>query len=243
MAMRTAELIPPGALVLMLGDAAYELATAEVLASCYAPTWGRHLSSTLAVAGNHEYVAGSTAAFHDYFGDAAPAAGYFARRFDDWLVIGLDSEPDPARLDEQYAWLEATLASNEDAACVLAMWHHPLFSSGLHRGSGRHMQRFHARLDAFGADVVLNGHEHFYEAFEPQDAEGRRAERGIRNFVVGTGGARLHGFWRPPYHSRSRILRHGVLQMSLLEGSYSWRFVDVSGGSRDPGEARCRRSP
>ena len=125
--------------------------------------------------------------FSRTFGSGAAAEGYFARELDGWLVIGLDSHLSGDRLDQQYAWLEATLAAHSDTHCTLAMWHTPLFSSGLHRGAGEHMRRFWALLDARGADVVLGGHEHFYEAFEPLDAEGRPVEEGIRSFVVGTG--------------------------------------------------------
>lgn len=241
-AARTAGLIPPGATVFVLGDSAYPSATREVLEACYEPTWGKHRATTLAIPGNHDYVAGRTDDFLAYFGSGAASEGYFARELDGWLVIGLDSHLSGERLDQQYAWLEATLAAHSDTRCTLAMWHTPLFSSGLHRGAGEHMRRFWALLDAQGADVVLGGHEHFYEAFEPLDAEGRPVEDGIRSFVVGSGGARLYGFWKPPYASRARILKHGVLRLSLDDGAFAWQFIRVDGGVADAGEARCRWS-
>jgi hypothetical protein len=97
-------------------------------------------------------------------------------------------------------------------------------------------------LDRHGADLVLSGHEHFYEAFEPRDASGRhpRDGTGMRQFTVGTGGARLYGFWRPPYASRARVLQFGVLELTLVPDRYTWRFVDVEGRVRDAGSARCR---
>ena len=104
------------------------------------------------------------------------------------------------------------------------------------------MRPFWQLVDRQGADLVLSGHEHFYERFDPLDAAGRPARDGEapRQFVVGTGGARLHGFWKPPYRSKARVLEHGVLQLSLGPGSYSWRFIDVDGRVRDAGGARCR---
>jgi len=120
------------------------------------------------------------------------------------------------------------------------MWHTPLFSSGLHRGAGEHMRRFWALLDAHGADVVLGGHEHFYEAFEPLDARAVRSSKaygrsssapGVRGFMVS---------WNPPYASRARILKHGVLRLSLADGEYAWQFLRVGGEVADAGEARCR---
>ena len=192
-AARTAELIPPGATVFVLGDTAYPSATQDALEACYEPTWGTHRATTLAIPGNHDYVAGRTDDFLAYFGSGAAAEGYFARELDGWLVIGLDSHLSGERLDQQYAWLEATLAEYSDTHCTLAMWHTPLFSSGLHRGAGEHMRRFWALLDARGADVVLGGHEHFYEAFEPLDAEGRPVEAG--HSLVRRGHRRRPAVW------------------------------------------------
>jgi hypothetical protein len=105
------------------------------------------------------------------------------------------------------------------------------------------MRAFWDMLDGAGADLVLSGHEHFYEAFEPLDADGRQAAagQGIRQFTAGTGGATLYGFWRPPYASRARVLSHGVLQLTLAADRYAWRFVDVDGAIRDAGIAACRR--
>ena len=239
-AARTAALIPPDATVLMLGDSAYRHATAEALATCYEPTWGIHRPNTLAVAGNHDRPGGSTVEFQAYFAEGTAAQGYFARRLGAWLVIGLESDRSFAAADAQLAWLETTLEQNRDARCTLAMWHAPLYSSGWHRGGGEHMRPYWALLDRFDAEIVLNGHEHFYEAFDPRDAAGRSVTDGIREFVVGTGGVRLFGFWRPPYESRARIRRHGVLHLTLGEGGYEWEFLDVDGGRADPGAARCR---
>lgn len=242
-AAATARLVPDGATVLVAGDAVYDRATPERLESCYEPTWGRHRLHTLAVPGNHDYVDGRADAFLGYFGAASGGGpdGTFARRLGPWLLIGLDSNASAAGLDRQYAWLEAGLEANRDASCVVALWHHPLFSSGLHRGSGRQMQRFWELLDGHGADLVLSGHEHFYERFEPRRADGERARSAPRQFVVGTGGARLFGFWRPPYRSSARILRHGVLELRLDDASYAWRFLGTDGRVHDAGTAACRR--
>jgi hypothetical protein len=91
----------------------------------------------------------------------------------------------------------------------------------------------------------LSGHEHFYEAFAPIGRDGRKndVDGGIRQFVVGTGGARLHGFWRPPYASRARVLSFGVVRLTLDAGGYSWSFIDAKGRVRDQGTAACRRAP
>jgi 3',5'-cyclic AMP phosphodiesterase CpdA len=239
-AAATARLIPAEATVLVLGDALYLPPTLANYRSCYGPTWGAHLGETIAVPGNHDYAGGRAEAFFEYFDGPMSGRGYFARRAGSWLVIGLDSNLRDAALDEQYRWLEATLAAAGDAHCTLAMWHAPLYSSGPHRGSGEHMRRFWQALDTFGADLVLNGHEHFYEAFEPRNSRGEPVADGMREFVVGTGGAVLYGFWRPPYSSRARIERHGVLHLTLGDDDYEWQFIDVGGIVADAGRARCR---
>jgi 3',5'-cyclic AMP phosphodiesterase CpdA len=251
MAARTSSLVPDGALVLGLGDMAYPLGDERTLAACYEPTWGRHRATTLAVPGNHDYVRGSASGFLEYFGaDALHDGGFIARTRSltaDWQLIALDSNVDGSALQAQYEWLERFFAAGTEAragtqGCLLVMWHAPLYSSGMHRGSGDKMRRFWQLVDRHGADLVLSGHEHFYERFDPLDAEGQAPRDGQapRQFVVGTGGAKLYGFWKPPYRSAARVLEHGVLQLSLERGRYTWRFIDVDGRVQDAGVARCR---
>jgi 3',5'-cyclic AMP phosphodiesterase CpdA len=237
----TAKLVQPGAMVLIPGDTAYPFATSETLQSCYEPTWGAFRATTLVVPGNHDYVDGRSDDFRAYFGGGAAANGYFARRVGDWLVIGLDSEQVGGSLERQYAWLQATLRETSGVRCTLAFWHRPAFSSGIEHGSSEKMQRFWALLEGHGAEFVLNGHEHFYEAFGPLDGTGRDAADGMREFVVGTGGARLYPIWNPVHQSRVRHARHGVLKLTLDAGSYSWQFIDTRGRVLDAGEASCRQ--
>ena len=251
-AARTAKLVPVGTMVLGLGDMAYKHADASTLAACFEPTWGRHRTNLFAIPGNHDYVRGRADDFLAYFDVSAQPQGFvaYAREIaPGWQLIALDSNARGAALQSQLDWLRRTLDERSDPAgqtasqCLLVMWHSPLFSSGWHRGSGTHMRASWEMLDGHGADLLLSGHEHFYEAFDPLDAEGTHVAhgQGIRQFTVGTGGAKLFGFWRPPYASRARVLSHGVLQLTLAADRYAWRFVDVDGRIRDAGEATCRR--
>lgn len=239
-AARTAKLIPPGATVLVLGDTTYPQATTSALESCYGPSWGSFRATTLAVPGNHDYVGDSAADFRAYFGAGTPAEGYFARRIGGWLLIGLDSQQAGAALERQYRWLEATLDESTGVRCTLAFWHMPVFSSGLRHGETPRMQRFWALLERHRAEFVLNGHEHFYEAFDPMDADGRVVADGLREFVVGTGGARLYPLWSPVHTSRERFAKHGVLRLELGEEAYAWQFIDTRGRVLDVGHAKCR---
>ena len=94
-----------------------------------------------------------------------------------------------------------------------------------------------------GADVVLNGHDHNYQRFAPQDPDGRAdPERGIREFVVGTGGASHYPISSPPIANTQRYNDNtfGVLKLTLHPDSYDWRFVPVAGQSfTDSGHAPC----
>jgi hypothetical protein len=88
-----------------------------------------------------------------------------------------------------------------------------------------------------GADVVLSAHEHNYERFTPQDPSGRfDRNRGIRQFVVGTGGSSHYAFGRILETSEARNAdTFGVLVLTLHPASYDWVFVPV--GSRLRGNA------
>jgi acid phosphatase type 7 len=96
-------------------------------------------------------------------------------------------------------------------------------------------------LQQSGVDVIIAGHNHSYERFAPQDSNGRADTRGIRQFVVGTGGAPLTGF---PFSAANSQVRDssawGVLRLTLDPESYAWQFVPVAGRSfTDTGTDTC----
>ena len=94
-----------------------------------------------------------------------------------------------------------------------------------------------------GADVVINGHDHDYERFAPQDPDGHAdPKHGIREFVVGTGGKNSHRFFTTPKpNSESRQAdTFGVLKLTLHPKSYDWQFVPQGGKMfNDSGSGRC----
>jgi 3',5'-cyclic AMP phosphodiesterase CpdA len=223
--------------ILALGDTVYESGTDEEYAECYAPSWGRHKARTRPVVGNHEYGTPGAAGFFRYFGvRAGPRRGYHAFRLGAWQIVILNSNCEPAggcgRGSPQERWLRGVLARSR-ARCTLAAMHHPRYSSGLH-GSDATLTDLWRTLSAGGADVVLSGHDHHYERFAPQ--------RGVRQFVVGTGGRRNYPVVRSLRASQARnATTHGVLRLRLAPASYTWRFVGVAGSTyRDSGSARCR---
>ena len=248
-AAATARLLAEGAPVILLGDVAYPRADRATLAACYGPTWGARRGPTYLVLGNHDAVNGRSDDATGYFAGARAAAEgdgdahRYRALLGDWWFIGLDSNLSGAALDEQLAWLKSTLrAVAGDGRCLVAAWHHPLFSTGLHSGDGNRMRPFWAELDAAGADVVLNGHEHYYEAYGPRNGRGKAAGEGIREFIVGTGGGRLGDVSLAPWQHRAFARRHGVLELKLEPDRYSWRFLATDGTDVDAGTATCRRA-
>jgi len=227
--------------VFTVGDNVYPKGTAENYARCYGSTWGRHKNRTYPTIGNHDWQEASGGPYFAYFGASAGPAGlgYYSVDLGAWHIISLNSQIAAGPGSAQYEWLKADLAVST-ASCTLAMWHHPLFSSGTN-GSQPHMRDVWRLLYTHGADVVLNGHEHVYERFGPQDADGRATPTGIREFIVGTGGYSLYDLVRRQVNSEAWDNRTwGVLRLTLKTGSYDWEFVPIIGQSfRDSGSARC----
>lgn len=215
-----------------LGALAYRRGSPQEFARCYDPTWGTEKARTRPAIGNHEYGTRNAAGYFAYFQSAAgpPEAGYYSYDLGSWHIIVLNSNCEEIggcdAASPQAEWLRADLATH-DALCTLAYWHHPLFSSGTTHGGDEAMQPAWRLLYDAGADIVLSGHEHNYERFAPQDPDGTGdLQRGIRAFVVGTGGASHYPFGDPlPLSERRNADTYGVLALSLLPQGYDWQFI------------------
>jgi hypothetical protein len=227
--------------VLGLGDLAYPDGSARDFANCYDPSWGRHRARTRPAPGNHEYRSPGAVPYYDYFGATAgpPGRGYYSFREGEWLLISLNSNVAADPGSAQVAWLRSTLTA-EPAKCTLAYWHHPVFSSGPH-GSNGTMRAIWQVLQEAGADVVLVGHDHIYERFAPQNADGRRDVAGMRQFTVGTGGAAPTGIRALAANSEVVGTEEGLLRLTLRADAYDWQFVPIAGRSfSDSGSSVCR---
>jgi hypothetical protein len=214
------------------GDLAYPAGSDRDFAACYEPTWGRHKHRTRPAPGNHDYQTSNGAPYYAYFGEnAGPAGrGYYSYREGAWLVISLNSNVPAGPDSAQAAWLRQTLAA-DPTPCTLAYWHHPVFSSGP-SGNNAMMRHLWSVLQEAGADIVLSAHDHLYERFGPQDADGRfDPQRGLRQFTIGTGGAYLYEVKSLKPNSELRVSAHGVLKLTLKADSYDWQFVPVAGAS------------
>lgn len=232
--------------VLALGDNAYPSGTDAEFAGCYDPTWGRHKAKTHPVPGNHDYQTAGASGYFNYFGAAAgdPTKGYYA--FDvgtSWRFYALNSVCSAvtcAAGSAQEQWLRADLAANP-RSCSAAFMHFPRFASGesgLRRNNPNLAALYQAFYDASG-DLWLVGHNHQYERLTRLSPTGAiDLERGIRNFVVGTGGAALYQFGPPITGSEVRTAVFGVLKLTLRDAGYDWEFVPVA-GSGDTGTDTC----
>jgi hypothetical protein len=238
-AVATAKIVEryPSAQVFTLGDNSNEKGTTTQYRGCYARAWGQFLGRTRAVIGNHDCTFAFCAAYYQYFGAAAGPAfkGYYSYDLpNDWHVVVLNSQGEQVggtgSGSPEESWLRADLAANKGKH-LIAMWHIPVFATGQPRHTD--YLAFWNDLYAAHADLILNGHDHVYERFALQAPSGKADRKGIREIVVGTGGAFPQTFGRT-IAANSQV-RHtgtfGVLQLTLHPHSYSWRFIPIAGGT------------
>jgi alkaline phosphatase len=250
---KTAKLVGsiPGT-VFTLGDNAYHDGTAWQYSHCYDPTWGKYKKRTRPTVGNHDYRTAGAEPYFDYFGWRAgnPGKGYYSYDKGSWHIVALNSNCDKVggcgRLSAQGHWLRNDLADHP-ARCTLAYFHHPLFVS---TGSATpEVRPFWKILYRHNADVILSGHAHYYERFAPQSPDGtRNRDRGIREFVAGTGGQKPLDPMRSPRAPNSQVdsekapgkTAYGVLRLNLYAGGYAWKFRPVEGETfTDSGTEEC----
>lgn len=234
--------------VFTLGDNVYDNGTATEFASCYGPSWGQASikDRTRPVPGNHDYNTTGATGYFGFFGAAAgdPTKGYYAYDLGSWRVYVLNSNCSIVACgagSAQEQWLRTDLAANA-RACVVAMWHHPRFSSGSTHGSSNATQALWQALYDNNAELVLAGHEHNYERFAPQTATGTLDEaRGIVEIVAGMGGRSHYGFGTVQPNSLVRNGdTYGVLRLTLSAGSWSFDFLHEAGKSfTDSGAGTC----
>ena len=233
--------------VATLGDTAYEDGTAQELTECFGGAWGAVKDRIrFAVTGNHDIHTDNGKPLQDYLGTAAVRDGrtWFSDTLGAWHVIVLDGNcgltgSRCAHDSEQARWLRDDLAATT-ARCTVALMHQPRFSSGQH-GDDRHVRPLWDALYAANAELVLDGHDHDYERFAPQDPDGTPdGTRGIVEIVAGMGGATLEAFRTTSTNSLVRInVAYGVLELTFGADAWSSRFIDTDGAVRDSAGGTC----
>jgi acid phosphatase type 7 len=246
--------------ILMLGDGAYRFSNLANYRALYEPTWGipAFRAITRPVPGNHEYLEkGNANEYFDYWngpgkadGPAGPRGkGYYSFELGTWHVIALNSSEDCQLLpcgegSEQLAWLRADLARHASARCTLVMVHNPRYQNGTHRGDSEELAPAWAAAHDAGVDVWVAGHEHNYQQFAPMDKTGKvdRA-RGIRSWVVGTGGARdfreVFDTAQMAAEEKRLVNVSGVLELVLGAADFEWRYHLVGGTVGASGRDVC----
>lgn len=238
--------------VLALGDNQYEDVTLSGFQQSYDPTWGRFKDITYPVPGNHEYQTPGATGYFSYFGSLARnyPGGYYSFNLGAWHFIALNSECTEPGVggcgvgSQQEQWLLSDLAANR-SPCTLAFWHEPRFTSGRNLNHPA-LQAMWQDLYAFGAAIVLNGHDHIYERFAPQNPQQQADPRGIREFIVGGGGNNhqpAYGTIQPNSVVRDNTT-YGVLRLTLRQGSYDWQYLPAqhagNGTFTDKGSGTCQ---
>lgn len=229
--------------IFIAGDVAYvSKENPHPFVTCFDPAWGRHRARIRPSVGNHEYSAEGPAAYFDYFGaQAGPRpGGYYSYDLGTWHVIALNTNIAADAGSPQHAWLRSDLDAHL-GRCTIAYMHHPRFSSGSHAERDKLIPLWRT-FERYGVSVVIAGHDHVYERFAPLDTNGvADSVNGVRQFVVGTGGAhRSHidsVMAGSEVHSTDTF---GLIRFSLLKDRYRWDFLPVKKhGFTDAGEAAC----
>ncbi|TAL07416.1 MAG: DNRLRE domain-containing protein [Chloroflexota bacterium] len=245
--------------VLPLGDNQYYCGSYAAFMGSYDLSWGRAKGITYPTVGNHEYLTSggsgpstgcdasntNAAGYYQYFGARAgnPSQGYYSFDIGAWHLISLNTQCSSvggcSSSSPQGKWLAADLAAHPNQ-CTLAFFHIPLFSSGGRAASNSN--GFWQLLYAAKADVILNGHDHIYERFAPQSPTGALdTVNGIREFIVGTGGANSTSLSTIAANSEvTNASTFGVLDLTLHATSYDWNFVPEAGKTfTDSGSGTC----
>jgi len=240
----------PG-VVITIGDNAYPDGSTADFRRCYDPSWGRHKARTRPTPGDHDYDTPGASGYFDYFGAAAGdrGKGYYSYELGEWHIVALNSVIANGPTSEQVRWLRADLAASTKR-CTLAYFHHPRFFSSISTtpggGVNDYERAFWDVLYQAGAAIVLNGDQHHYERFAPQTPDGLLDfATGIREFVVGTGGADVSAPTSIRAHSEIRNGdSFGVLKLTLAAERYAWEFIPTAElRFRDSGRGVCPRKP
>jgi hypothetical protein len=236
--------------VLLLGDNQYSSGTLSEYQGGFGLSWAPLASRLKPVPGNHEYYTADAAGYFDYFASIGVTtgdrgSGWYAYDAGSWRILALNSSDRCTQVpcgagSAQEQWLRAELAQARAAGkCTLAYWHHPRASGGNH-GDQSSVSALWQAMYELGGDVVLSGHDHHYQRFDPLGAEAQPVADGPRQWVVGTGGYSFYPAADRAGSAKVITDTFGLLRLRLSGDSYEWEWAGVAGAGSDTGTASCR---
>jgi len=233
----------PDLRVFTAGDNAYQDGTLAQFNNYYHPVWGSFKDITSPTPGNHDWHTSGAKGYRDYFGTVTNLRSvnptWYAYNLGAWRVYALDSESSMGTTSAQYEFVQRDLMANS-RPCMLAYWHHPVISSGMH-GNAANARPMFELMDKpeHDVDLVVNGHDHNYERFGNINANLEPDPAGIREIVVGTGGANTRDIGTQTGSEKGFTGTHGVLHLTLEETRYTGEFIATSGSILDSFDGSC----
>jgi len=233
---------------LYLGDV-YEKGTYTEFFNWYGTSerfYGRFRDITNPIIGNHEYENGEAPGYFFYWDNIE---NYYSYDAGDWHFIALNSTSEFGQTepgDAQYEWLVADLNANQGTQCTIAYFHHPVYSVGP-QGDTERMNEIWDLMAQNGVDIVLTGHDHSYQRWQPLDGSGNPDSLGVTQFVQGAGGHGVQEFVR----TDSRFVigyggdsprAEGVLRFDLNTDGAAFRYVNIDDQLLDSGVIPCREA-
>jgi chitodextrinase len=209
--------------------------------------FGRFRAITNPTVGNHEYLDPGAAGYFDYW-DNVPH--YFSVNVAGWHIVSLDSTGTFAQTtpgSAQYQWLDQDLSSSS-SACTIVFFHHPRWSIGQTAASGDNARiaDLWSLFNQRGVDLVLNGHDHNYQRWQPLNAAGKVDPSAPTEIVIGSGGHGIQQFMG----SDSRVVKgldtladFGALKMELNKHGVAYQFINTQGATLDSGSKTCSGAP
>ncbi|MEI6621744.1 MAG: fibronectin type III domain-containing protein [Actinomycetes bacterium] len=252
---------------LPLGDIQYFDGRLDAFQQSYDPAFGDLKSISYPIPGNHEYKTANAAGYYTYFGAAAhqDTKGTYSFDIGGWHVLAINSTVCTPSIScgpgsAMAKWIAADIATHP-SQCVMAMWHHPLWSAGAHGGYTPFLPVWN-QLNSYGVDLVLNGHDHLYQRFKPAgdaqlDASGNLlpptvVKDGMVEIVAGMGGEDNYQAWGLANPGMADSLAavgtnpnpgvFGALRMDTNPTGMDFSYIPAANSSKfsDSGSLNCR---
>jgi chitodextrinase len=236
-------------MLLYTGDV-YEKGTSTEFHNWYGTSstfYGRFRAITNPTVGNHEYQTPDAVGYFDYW-DNVPH--YFSLNVAGWHIVSIDSTGSFAQTtpgSAQYQWLDQDLSSSS-APCTIVFFHHPRWSVGQTADAGdtARIVDLWSLFNQRGVDLVLNGHDHNYQRWQPLNAAGNVDPAAPTEFVIGSGGHGIQPFTR----TDSRVAKgldtladFGALKLELNQHGAAYQFINAQGSTLDSGSVGCSGAP